>query len=103
MKRPQKLAVMLVPTPPYEICGLEVKDANERLDDWLSLPHFHIPDPSRNHFQRLRTSLEAIGTAGNLTTGAHLACLAQERGYLLCSTDADFARFPGLRWKNPFK
>jgi hypothetical protein len=22
MKRPQKLAVMLVPTPPYEICGL---------------------------------------------------------------------------------
>jgi hypothetical protein len=24
MKRPQKLAVMLVPTPPYEICGLMV-------------------------------------------------------------------------------
>jgi len=24
MKRPQKLAVMLVPTPPYEICGLGV-------------------------------------------------------------------------------
>ena len=22
MKRPQKLAVMLVPTPPYEICGI---------------------------------------------------------------------------------
>jgi hypothetical protein len=22
MKRPQKLAVMLVPTPPYEICGV---------------------------------------------------------------------------------
>ena len=26
MKRPQKLAVMLVPTPPYEICGLETED-----------------------------------------------------------------------------
>ena len=25
MKRPQKLAVMLVPTPPYEICGLAPK------------------------------------------------------------------------------
>ena len=24
MKRPQKLAVMLVPTPPYEICGLGI-------------------------------------------------------------------------------
>ena len=25
MKRPQKLAVMLVPTPPYEICGIGVR------------------------------------------------------------------------------
>ena len=25
MKRPQKLAVMLVPTPPYEICGLGIE------------------------------------------------------------------------------
>ena len=29
MKRPQKLAVMLVPTPPYEICGLERLDEAE--------------------------------------------------------------------------
>jgi hypothetical protein len=28
MKRPQKLAVMLVPTPPYEICGLVNRPAN---------------------------------------------------------------------------
>ena len=26
MKRPQKLAVMLVPTPPYEICGLDMEE-----------------------------------------------------------------------------
>ena len=26
MKRPQKLAVMLVPTPPYEICGLAIRN-----------------------------------------------------------------------------
>jgi len=24
-----------------------------------------------------------------------------ERGYILHTTDADFARFPGLRWVNP--
>jgi predicted nucleic acid-binding protein len=39
--------------------------------------------------------------AGNLTTDAHLAVLAMERGYVLYSTDADFARFPALRWVNP--
>lgn len=25
----------------------------------------------------------------------------EEYGLTLCSTDADFARFPGLRWENP--
>ena len=28
MKRPQKLAVMLVPTPPYEICGLTLRHSD---------------------------------------------------------------------------
>jgi predicted nucleic acid-binding protein len=45
--------------------------------------------------------LEAVGTAGNLTTDAHLAALAIEHQAELHSTDADFARFPGVRWVNP--
>ena len=49
----------------------------------------------------LRAELERLGTAGNLTTDAHLATLAMERGYILYSTDTDFARFKGLRWVNP--
>jgi predicted nucleic acid-binding protein len=34
---------------------------------------------------------------------AHLAALAIERGATLCSTDADFSRFPVLKWLNPLK
>jgi uncharacterized protein len=45
--------------------------------------------------------LESLGTGGNLTTDAHLAALAIEHQTELHSTDADFARFSGLRWKNP--
>ena len=45
--------------------------------------------------------LESLGTAGNLTTDAHLAALAIEHQAELHSTDADFTRFPGLRWVNP--
>jgi predicted nucleic acid-binding protein len=42
-----------------------------------------------------------LGVAGNLTSDAHLAALAIEHQAELVSTDADFARFPGLRWFNP--
>jgi toxin-antitoxin system PIN domain toxin len=80
---------------------LEVREVMGHIHHWLELPHFHIAQPSDTHFMRLRAVMERLGTAGNLTTDAHLAVLAMERGYVLYSTDADFARFTGLRWVNP--
>lgn len=80
---------------------LKVRDVMARIQSWLDLPHFHLAHPSDMHFARLRSELERLGTAANLTTDAHLAVLAMERGYVLYTTDADFARFPGLRWVNP--
>jgi hypothetical protein len=80
---------------------LAVADVMARIHGWLELPHVHLVQPSDSHFERLRAELERLGTAGNLTTDAHLAVLAMERGYVLYSTDADFARFTALRWKNP--
>ena len=82
---------------------LAVGDVMMRIHGWLELPHVHIAQPSDTHFARLRAELERLGTAGNLTTDAHLAVLAMERGYVLYSTDTDFARFTGLRWINPCK
>jgi predicted nucleic acid-binding protein len=32
---------------------------------------------------------------------AALAAIAIEHGATLCTTDRDFARFPGLTWTNP--
>jgi len=80
---------------------LRVGDVMATIQRWLELPHVHIAQPSDTHFARLRVVLERLGAAGNLTTDAHLAVLAMERGYVLHSTDADFARFAGLRWVNP--
>jgi toxin-antitoxin system PIN domain toxin len=82
---------------------LAVKHVMERLQSWLRLPHVHVAQPSDNHFAPLRAELERLGTAGNLTTDAHLAVLAIERGYVLYLTDTDFERFKGLRWVNPCK
>ncbi|MEI6210997.1 MAG: PIN domain-containing protein [bacterium] len=71
------------------------------IDGWLALPCVQVLAPRENHWRILRSLLEATGTAGNLTTDAHLAALAIENGCELCSTDSDFRRFPALRWVNP--
>lgn len=75
--------------------------AAEVVDGWLSAPAVVPLSPGDEHWRILRSLLDGSGTAGNLTTDAHLAALAIERGAELCSTDADFARFPALRWTNP--
>jgi toxin-antitoxin system PIN domain toxin len=68
---------------------------------WLERPVVTVIDPGPKHFTILRALLAPLGTAGNLTSDAHLAALAIEHGAQLCSCDADFARFPGLHWQNP--
>ena len=68
---------------------------------WLAQPYVSILHPGERHAEVLFGLLESLGTAGNLTTDAHLAALAIEHQAEIHSTDADFNRFPGLRWVNP--
>ena len=76
-------------------------DAIRRIRSWLAAPRVEIICPGETHDQILFGLLEKLGTAGNLTTDAHLAALAIEFQAELASTDTDFARFHGLRWFNP--
>jgi hypothetical protein len=80
---------------------MAVKDACRRARAWLSRPYLSVLQPGERHSEILFGLLESLGTAGNLTTDTHLAALAIEHQAELHTTDADFARFPGLRWKNP--
>lgn len=50
----------------------------------------------------MRSLLGPLGTAGNLTTDAHIAALALENRASLCTADHDFRRFPGVKIVNPF-
>lgn len=45
------------------------------------------------HSSVLRGLLEQAGTAGNLTTDAHIAALAIEHGAIFVTFDRDFERF----------
>jgi hypothetical protein len=80
---------------------LNVEEAMDLIDAWLSQPNVIVISPTVRHATVLRELLKPLGTAGNLTSDAHLAALAIEHGATLYSFDSDFARFTGLRWANP--
>lgn len=80
---------------------LGVGEAGDRVQEWLARPCARVINPTPSHWQTFRRLLVAAQAAGNLVTDAHVAALAIEHGCVLCSTDADFARFPGLKWRNP--
>lgn len=44
---------------------------------------------------------EAAGVKGNLIPDAYLAALAIESGSEWITTDRDYSRFPGLKWRHP--
>ena len=80
---------------------LSPEQALEVIDDWLAHPITRILEPTCQHWTILKELLAPLGSAGNLTSDAHLAALCIERGALLCSADSDFSRFSKLRWNNP--
>ena len=88
-----KPAVFAHPLCPDEAFGI--------IDEWLAQPCSLIAHPTVRHFDLLRGLVSAAGTAGNLTTDAHLAALSVEYGAAICSYDADFSRFPGVTLVRP--
>jgi uncharacterized protein len=82
---------------------LSLDRAFEFVNSWLDQPISKVVHPTLRHASILQNLLEPIGTAGNLTSDAHLAALAIEHGAELCSRDADFSRFDDLRWTDPLR
>ncbi len=80
---------------------LTLEQAVARVESWLAQPCVRIVKPTESHWEHFKTMLIAGQAGGNLTTDAHLAALAMEHGCELNSTDRDFSRFRGLRWRNP--
>ena len=68
---------------------------------WLDCAVAWIPGPTERHRDVLDSLFARSSVQSNLVPDAHLAALAIEHGLTLCSTDGDFARFPGVRWRNP--
>jgi toxin-antitoxin system PIN domain toxin len=80
---------------------MEALDAISHVRSWLECQQTQIVSPGPRHLGILADIMASARASGRLTTDSHLAALAIETQSELHSNDVDFARFPGLRWKNP--
>lgn len=78
-----------------------VEDAVTQVESWIAAPAAVIAQPSVRHAAVLGGLLREVGTAGNLSTDAHLAALAIEYRATVVSYDRGFARFPEVRHRLP--
>jgi toxin-antitoxin system PIN domain toxin len=58
--------------------------------------------PGPRHWEIFEKLCREADARGNLVADAYLAALAIETGSEWISTDGDYARFPGLKWRRPF-
>ncbi|MBI5497554.1 MAG: type II toxin-antitoxin system VapC family toxin [Deltaproteobacteria bacterium] len=68
----------------------------------MSPAHCTLVQPGPNHWMIFEDLCRRASATGNLVQDAWLAALAVESGCEWVTTDRDFARFPGLRWRTPF-
>jgi len=64
-------------------------------------PNAVIVMPGERHWEIFDRLCRDAGARGNLVADAYLAALAIESGCEWITTDRDFSRFPGLRWRHP--
>jgi len=78
----------------------------EALDfaEWMrSLPVAVPLAPGARHWEIFARLVQRAECRGGLVSDAYLAALAIEHGCEWVTTDRDFARFHGLRWRHPLE
>jgi uncharacterized protein len=67
-----------------------------------SHPRCVVIRPLERHWDIFLRLCESTNATGKLVPDAYHAAVAIEHGCEWITNDRDFARFPGLRWRNPF-
>ena len=99
---PTIVAFLRISTHPRALTRpLPIETAWLIVQGWLERPNVQCPAPTDRHEGILGELLTTGSATGNHAPDAHLAALAVEWGLELQSADLDFARYPGLRWRNP--
>jgi toxin-antitoxin system PIN domain toxin len=79
----------------------DVKSALGFAEIIRSQPNAVPISPGLRHWGIFSDLCQKAGVKGNLVPDAFLAALAIESGSEWITTDRDYSRFPGLRWRHP--
>ncbi len=78
-----------------------LEDALRFVAELRSQPNAVCIAPGPRHWDIFVDLCRKAETRGNLVPDAYLAALAIESGSEWITTDRDYGRFPGLRWRQP--
>jgi toxin-antitoxin system PIN domain toxin len=85
--------IMKPPTP--------LEQALQAVEKLRGRPNCVVIAPGPRHWEIFTRLCRVAGVKGNLVPDAYLAGLAIESGSEWITTDRDYSRFPGLRWRHP--
>ena len=85
----------------YREVASTITDALAFADEIRNQPQAHVISPGPKFWSIFSNLCRQAEAGGKLVPDAYLAALALEHGCEVVTTDKDFRRFPGLRWRHP--
>lgn len=79
----------------------DLDEAFQYVNSIREQPACVVVSPGERHWDIFTRLCKVADAKGNLVSDAFHAALAIESGAEWITTDRDFARFPGLRWRHP--
>jgi len=80
-----------------------LSDALEDVGSLLASPSLMVLSEARGHVTQLTHLARHANARGNLIHDVHIAAICVQHGVSeLLTCDRDFARFAGVRWRDPF-
>ncbi len=73
------------------------------IGELIAQPNARVVHPGPRHLEIFEGLCRRSGATGKLAADAQHAAIAIEHGCVLITTDADFDRFPALRWQHPLR
>ena len=73
------------------------------IGELTSRPNARVIHPGPRHLEIFESLCRESGATAKLVADAQHAAVAIEHGCTLITTDSDFDRFPGLRWRHPLR
>ena len=93
--------VRIATNPRIGAAAVPMDRARQVVETWLTLPVVRILTPPSDHFAKVMALVTQAMGSGPLISDAVLASYAIENRAVLHTNDADFSRFPNLKWRNP--